>query len=257
MKLQPVRGYRGPRYPTHAILQAHPELLRLVPRRWRRNAVVLAAVAGAAALVYGCQKAAVPAGPSVVAPLFVHGQGQGSFGCKVITPPVFLSEDEAKAVIREEAAKAGVLFANDCRPALHIGLPVTDPNFDRSPVAHRRRGRFQLDGADAKRGISFAYVSTDDFEAWQKRQPQATVYRQDTKAAAVALRESLVEARPTGHVAVFYDPMAQSGGGPPGGMKDFSAWQGRQQAASEHLARQQLREQVRDFLRWLKAQGVI
>ena len=257
MKLQPVRGYREPRYPTQAILQAHPELLRLVPRRWRRNAVVLAAVAGVAALVYGCQKAAGPAGPSGVAPIFAHGQGQGSFGCRVITPPVFLSEDEARAVIREEAAKAGVLFADDRGDTLDITLPVTDPNLDRSPVARGRRGRFEFDGTDAKRGISFAYVSTDDFEAWQKRRPQATVYHQDTKAAAVALRESLVEARPSGHSGVFYDPIAQSGGGPPSGMKDFSAWQGRQQGASHRLARQQLREQVRDFLRWLKAQGVI
>ena len=41
MKLAPLKNYRGPDYPTREILDQHPELLRVLPRRWRNSPVVL------------------------------------------------------------------------------------------------------------------------------------------------------------------------------------------------------------------------
>ena len=41
MDIRSVREYRSPSYPTQGILAEHPELLRLVPERWRRNRLVL------------------------------------------------------------------------------------------------------------------------------------------------------------------------------------------------------------------------
>jgi hypothetical protein len=43
MELRPAARYRQPRYPTHRILDEHPELLRLLPARWRRDTLALAA----------------------------------------------------------------------------------------------------------------------------------------------------------------------------------------------------------------------
>jgi hypothetical protein len=44
----------------------------------------------------------------VVAPIFEHGEGRGATGCVVVTFPVFLSEEEAMQVIREELAEHGI-----------------------------------------------------------------------------------------------------------------------------------------------------
>ena len=45
-------------------------------------------------------------GAIAVAPIFEHGEGRLATGCIVITPPVFLSEEEGMQILREEFAKA-------------------------------------------------------------------------------------------------------------------------------------------------------
>lgn len=51
MKLQPLKTYHAPKYPTQESLRQEPEQLRAVPRRWRGNRAVLSALAGALALM--------------------------------------------------------------------------------------------------------------------------------------------------------------------------------------------------------------
>lgn len=119
MELKPLGRYGEPRYPTHHILEEHPELLRLIPRRWQGNRLALAALGMAAGIVLGSQRASAqevaatnePA--SMVAPLFVHGQGRGALGCVAVSPPVFLSEAEGRAVIEEELRTVGLSFEMD------------------------------------------------------------------------------------------------------------------------------------------------
>jgi hypothetical protein len=45
---------------------------------------------------------------AIVAPIFERGEGRGADGCMVMSPPVFLSEEAALQVIREEMAVKGV-----------------------------------------------------------------------------------------------------------------------------------------------------
>jgi hypothetical protein len=52
--------------------------------------------------------AATEAGATIVAPIFKHGEGRGAVGCVVVSPPVFLSEEEAMQIIGEELAKSGI-----------------------------------------------------------------------------------------------------------------------------------------------------
>lgn len=111
MKLAPLKDYRGPGYPTQEILDQHPELLRVLPRRWHNNPLVLGALAGLLGLMEQSLARADENKPALrVAPIFEHGKGQGAFGCVVANPPVFLTEAEAREVIEEEAKKAGVEF---------------------------------------------------------------------------------------------------------------------------------------------------
>ena len=52
----------------------------------------------------------------------------------------------------------------------------------------------------------------------------------------------------TGTVAVFYEPAGSAPKGPP--------WQNSQKAAKK-AGKEDLRMQVRDYIAWLKAQGII
>ena len=44
----------------------------------------------------------------VVAPIFAHGDGRAYMGCVAVSSPVFLSEEEALQIIKEELAKEGI-----------------------------------------------------------------------------------------------------------------------------------------------------
>jgi hypothetical protein len=48
-----------------------------------------------------------------VAPIFEYGAGRAGDGCVVVNPPVFLSEQDAMQVIREELKKSGVVLGDE------------------------------------------------------------------------------------------------------------------------------------------------
>jgi len=272
MKVMPIRRYKEPRFPTRAILDAHPELLRLVPKRWRANPVVLTALAATIMIISGCRSVASgkgsPAAVSRVAPIFQHGEGRGAFGCQAVNPPVFLSEDEARQVITQEAKKAGISFAPDINTK-SVRVPTTDRYeslWARPPrPAYRQSHRALLtfDGTDERRAVSYEYVSESDFKAWEGKHKGlvSLAYDIGTLDAAKRLQESLSRTRLTGTYAVFYDPLATP--------KENEIWRGHlstpewdarlkpREEQGMQLAREELRKQVRDFIAWLKAQGVI
>jgi len=81
------------------------------------------------------------------------------------------------------------------------------------------------------------------------------------RGTAETVQAGLVAAKPDVYIGVFYDPMAASPLGRVAGKQLSSeewqaAWEKRK-AAARQISEQQLREQVRDFIAWLKAQGVI
>lgn len=126
MKLSPLKDYRGPEYPTQEILKAHPELLRVLPRRWHNNPLVLGTLVGLLALMEQSTAKADDKPTLRVAPIFEHGEGQGAFGCVAIAPPVFLTEAEAREVIEDEAKKAGVEFTKRGHQLKQIPVPFLE-----------------------------------------------------------------------------------------------------------------------------------
>ena len=132
MDPKPVRRARPPGYPTKQEALEDPTLLdRHLPPAFRRGREI----AGAATLFLAMNFAACdgsdslrPEGPpgapavgpasspavgpasAVVAPLFEHGEGRGVTGCVAVSPPVFLSEEEALQVITEELGRHGLSF---------------------------------------------------------------------------------------------------------------------------------------------------
>ena len=107
-------------------------------------------------------------------------------------------------------------------------------------------GDLSLDGYSEDLGIGVEFVSTDDILDWKADTGMAaTVEEFDLKGTAQHLADC------TDNVAVFYDPTAD----------DYLDFTGSNEESyvesSKEQSLEELRAQVRDFLQWLKAQGVI
>lgn len=268
MEIVPVKKYQVPDYPTQRILEEHSELLHVVPERWRGNAAVLTALVGLGMIASGCQRGSSSAVHPRIAPVFQHGDGRGWFGCQSINPPVFLSEAEARQVINEEAKRAGIIFAEDSQTTPAIQLPATYARVISEEQRKRLessemtfRAKLVLDGTDAKRKIAYEYVSIKDYSVWDKTPkgiPAIVGADYYIKEAAKGLRDALRKAPMEGTYAVFYDPIATAPE-----IKDskgninWDATIAKREIRGKEIAREQLRAQVRDFIKWLKAEGVI
>jgi hypothetical protein len=275
MKVMPLKRYNPPRYPIQEILAAHPELLRLVPKRWANTPLVLSALSLTCLILAARDgrsadknastvKAANPAVQSQpvaprVAPIFHHGDGRGSFGCVSTAAPVFLTEDEARQVIVEEAATAGIHFENSQQMITQVDLPVTDEYQGLAIDARTRKPKTQcasliLDGTDSQKNISFEFVSNKDVGTWDISEHTfiSTVSIISIEPAAEVLQKGLSKTAAGQTIGVFYDPISYFAFGK---SASFPV-SGNKEAAKKNSIRE-LQEQVRDFIAWLKAQGII
>ena len=297
MKITPVKRYRTPNFPIHEVLKKHPELLRLVPKRWANSPLVLSALAFACLILASRAEAAetawdetgfdeasieqtdvlcdVPgflhdrceAGSRVIpeagaknqriAPIFQHGSGRGSYGCQSTASPVFLTEDEARKVIREETVSAGLRFEFDVKTLEAVETPLAarqiahDDTDRRTNAAKVRthRDRLVMDGTDQMRNISFEFVSRQDFRNWDfGYYSYGGIETIDIRYTAEVLRHNLTstETEDTGVVGVFYDPVHYA-----------SPRNNRTAASARKASINDLKKQVRDFIAWLKAEGII
>lgn len=265
MKLRIVRRYTAPCYPTRQYLMEHPELLSWIPERWRQHRLVLSVLSMVIPLIatrptLAGEAKTEPASTSHVAPLFIHGDGRGAFGCVAVNPPVFLSEDEARQVIQDEAKKAGIAFSADALTLKDIEVPMTG----QFGVPHKSQKRdLVLDGYDKKHDVAYQVVTQKDFADWETKDHTrySSVSSYDFKTTAQVLTNGLSHAKEKTIVAVFYEPAAHPPkmDYPKNGATDAERrafWEEREKAAKE-LGKKELREQVKDFVQWLKGQGVI
>jgi hypothetical protein len=266
MKINPLKRYKTPEYPIHEILKAHPELLRFVPKRWTNAPLVISALSLACLILaardgWTADEKASPAirnGTTAgqVAPIFHHGAGRGSFGCMSTASPVFLTEDEARQVINEEAAKTGIHFENTTAVIAGVETPITDryqelTNDIRTKKPKTVKSSLMLDGKDSEKKISYEYVSREDYEKMEikERVMWCSVSSYGIVPAAEILREGLTKAATGQTLAVFYDPVSMYG---------YSSEDEKLRARSaKQMSLNELRKQVQDFIVWLKAQGII
>jgi hypothetical protein len=268
LKITPLKQYSTPGYPIQDILAAHPELLRLVPKRWANTPLVLSALSMACLLLAACnrrpadERASVvkAANPTVqsqlsatrVAPIFHHGEGRGSCGCVTTAAPIFLSEEEARQVIIEEAATHGIHFENKKQvftqvetENLAIDLRTRKPMIQKISIA--------LDGTDPQRNLSFEFVSDKDLAVWDMgSRYSGTLGEIAIEPVAKGLQKGFSKTVTGQTVGVFYDPVSiysfdkQS---------SFPASSTRKEAKEKSI--HELQEQVKDFIAWLKTQGII
>jgi len=280
----PVKKYTSPKYPTQAESIRSPELLKKLPSRWQKNAAVIAAVGllGTITLtscgIFSSDINGTNSDADLlnVAPLFIHGGGTGSIGCVMIAPPVFLSEQEAVAIIKSEAETAGLEFT--AKPPDYTSQ--NNKTHEESTWENEYvlgDGNIGLDLYDNEKNVAVTYISMN--EAEEKYLPNkdgltmgssVTSYR--AKELAGLTIEDFAKQQGNITIGVLYEPgidwendeyqkiideyykvFDESG-------TSEKSWE---EADTEYrnnikaLSEEELREQVRDFIEWLQGQGII
>ncbi|MCL2672251.1 MAG: hypothetical protein FWF10_09505 [Clostridiales bacterium] len=255
--VSPIIRAVSPKYPDQYAVDLKPFLLENRPLRW--HAVPVAGTVLSAVVMLGlagCVTAGTPVPPPLEVPLFEHGEGIGVYGCVAITAPVFLSEDDAFAIIRDEFAKLDLIvkpadFTIEGMqvPRLHIS------NYPPPETIGTRHGDLALDFAVDGRSIMMEFVSASDLREWDSGAFITTVDTYDIKGSAKVLNESLNARKDENIYGVFYDPAVEFD------LYDWDTDLSTDWEAEEELARERaiavLRLQVQDFIAWLAAQGII
>lgn len=216
-----------------------------------------------------------------LAPVFEHGEGRGSFGCVSVAPPAFLSEAEAFEVISEEAKKEGIVLQSGGPAIEGAEIPVTSLAYTTDEASDKDmkslEGTLELDGYDSQSKIGFEFVSVEDIENWQDKDQgiRYSVDSYDAIGTAKRLNVGLIGRKSDAAAAIFYDPMGFNRELFEKYQKEFEKissdeklsedersekWGELHQQYKKELKDIQtgiLREQVKDFLQWLKAQGII
>lgn len=204
--------------------------------------------------------------------LFEHGDGRGAIGCVVISPPSFLTEEEGLQVVKEELAKVGITFDRknvqlknvEIYPAGFLSVSsetrAKPDGFTTQDVV--RPQAVTLDLYDSVHQISVEFICERDAEkfGWDEyngryvgdnpspegRRAMSTVSSFDLAKTAEHLAAKLRKDAPAGRYGIFYDPAAP---------QDRPA-RGTGVKLTEE-SNPELRQQVRDFVGWLKDQGVV
>ncbi len=272
MDPKPVKHSRPPAYPTRRDVLAGAASFALVN------------VTGGSVL-----SAEAHAGGTFVAPIFQHGGGIGATGCVVVSPPVFLSEEEALQVVKEELAKHGVQLTSapvlqDLTIAPRRTQQVEDDKTSRKIVQDEEHAApLCLTGMDEKRSIAIKLICRKNYERLGGVGSHCVdvVYRDPNKSGAImssvsdfdfsdaaqyVATEIRQKARQRLYVGVFYDPVSRPfvwRKVPPSKEKRWKTnaySQSEEKEAEDNAAAESkrlLRQQAQDFAAWLKQQGAI
>ena len=299
MKPKPVRKYAQPRYPTCLEIATRPALLhRHQPPAWRKWPELTGA-AGLFLLADTARLAAADSSPkgghnpaqtnavAIVAPIFEHGEGRGADGCVVMTPPVFLSEEAALQVIREELAAKGVTLGTNqtAMTGVTVERGILSAPANPSGVTNRtklagytfeiKKEPFKADVADPQKKVFVEFLCERDAWRWDQERGKeegnlriSTIRSYDLpKTAAYVARRVKQQATDKVYFGTFYDPIAgtmdmqkaaaQSTPGKPKPTAQLNQLARQMQVDAWAESRRLLRLQVQDFLKWLQAQGAI
>lgn len=260
LEIEPVPFYKEPKYPTKAVVLMNPAILSALPQRWKSlPSMCLALTLTLSTGLYGCAKEPPRDEDDsdkdlrVSVPFFAHGEGRGAYGCVMVAPAVYLSEEEALQIIQEEAEAKGIHF-DDTKTIRSMHFPATNI-YHGDTEYETREGSIELDGYDSDLQIGFEYISEEDVFEWAKETDSwSSVTEYDMHGTAERLSKVVK------NTAVFYDPGADIDAFEMDWEADSETWQAYEdqyKSEQKELMQENLRAQVRDFLDWLSAEGII
>lgn len=277
MKIKSVKQAKTPKYPILDFYIKNPGLLSLnTPESWIRNKYVATSLA--TFILFGTAKTKLYANQNSteileklrsdskdqtidkiqdsikIAPIFAHGDGSGATGCIVMSPPVFISEDEARLIIFNALEAEGIKFETiDCPEIIFKSYPIANDcylgNADTIKVSDANV-ELKMDGYNKELNLAIQFVSRDDYFKFRSDDGcWSSVQGYDTKKAAEIIREELISNGKTNTV-VFYDPITSI---------DFESnnnWDKSQKEAKDD-AEKLLLAQVKDFIKWIRKENII
>ncbi|MDF2673838.1 MAG: hypothetical protein K0R09_2103 [Clostridiales bacterium] len=277
MDIKPVKKYKSPKYPIKQAVRNNPELLKLVPERWKKSLYVNAALSSLLIFTLTSCREGEVSGKSqteknaLVAPVFDHANGRGSFGCMSISPPSFLSEEEAFQVIQEEGKKFGISFEKEGLNIENVSIPETkyflkpeeqvegnkSYKDNGGVIDSSKTGDLKLDGYDSVKKIGYEFVSREDYDNWKVEEGiYSSVQDFDFLSTANLLRDGLLKNNGEASIGVFYNPMVNLSREELRIEDEDRDWEALD-AKVKSMGEDELRKQVKDFLEWLKAQGIM
>ncbi len=222
-----------------------------------------------------CVFAATEEGKTIVAPIFEHGEGRGATGCIVVSPPVFLSEEEAMQIIREELAKHGIqlkpgvalknvriprrmtLATKDGKTRLKEFDFESDPELKALSKEAREAAKslaprpLALNGLDSNKKVAVEFISEKNYSDLGGPLSGSTVQHYDFKEVA---RYVAAKAKKQGkemlYLGIFYEPAGTTK------RELMDSWKKREEKGKTEAGKL-LRSQVQDFTAWLKEKKVI
>lgn len=281
MNTKPRTRPTAPAYPTRQQLLSNPDALHEnLPPKWQPLVAagglsVILLVAGLASSLGGCenhvQTAGVPQPPTVtteehaqqlakaagpiVAPIFEHGTGRATTGCEVIAPPVFVSEEEARQIIIEELSKVGIKLTQQDVELKDIGIrpkkidTVTKDGQATTVQVPGDPRPLVADLVDPAKHVAVEYVSETDYHTLGGEMSMSSVETYDFKKVSQELAEQIKAGKGDLRFGVFYDPAGRAD------LENGDMTE--KMKTAEKQAKEDLRQQIRDFAAWLKKQGVI
>jgi hypothetical protein len=171
-----------------------------------------------------------------------------------MSPPVFISEDEAIKIILDKLKSEGYNFSRENCPEIKFTAPPIANvcfgyNDDDTTKVSDAKVELKMDGYNKNLNFAIQFVSRDDFSKFSSDDGcWSSVSDYDTKKAAEIIREKLITDGKTNAV-VFYDPITRI---------DFEinkSWEKSRKEANEE-AKMLLLKQVDDFIKWLKTNNI-
>jgi hypothetical protein len=256
MEIKPVQNVKQPSYPT-------------------RREVLAGAASFALFHLAGCSFvfAETEGGKTTVAPIFKHGEGRGATGCIVVSPPVFLSEEEGMQILREELAKHGIQLKAGGE-LKGVRVPGRDIKYD---IIKKKDGTEDwqnkivestdspkpliLDGLDSEKRIAVEFISDKDYYDLGGPLGLSSVHRFDfIEVVEYVAEKAKKQGKDRVFLGLFYDPMTyipRAKKSKEGEKVDREAERKERKKKIKEESEKQLRLQAQDFVAWLKEQKAI
>lgn len=221
MEIVTLKQYKTPHYPIKDEIINSDILLNKLPKRWNSKILPFTSISAALLLTLSACQPVRTAGVN-------------------IAPRISLSEEDALIIINDEAKNYGITFEYDKTEIQNVDIPYkqiynlnTNGTIEEETF-ETKKGNLILDGYVQNSKIGFEYVSDTDIDQWAADDSQQSL-NGENKNIANNLSSSIKNADKEKKIGVFYDP----------------------HAVDMTEAKTQLRNQVRNFINWLKAEGVI
>ncbi len=225
----------------------------------------------------------------VAAPIFEHGHGRHLHGPGLIATTTPLSEEDANSIILQQLYWSGIKPYETNVELEHASVPgrrqtltkqngATKINVQVIPDSDKP---LNLDAVDREKFVAFEFVSAADFADLGGPRQDSSIKALDLKELAHFLSANLDGTNEPVYLAVFYDPLHDpvaaelAGLGYDCELPDYEGdrlqcvddyyqreaqaiakWRD-QDEAIQARSRELLLEQVKDFIQWLRQQGVI